>query len=732
MLPKLRSHRSRGCRFAGAVALYALTGSLPVTAATDAAPTPGLSEVMPQPREMHFSPGRLMVKEPFRVAVTGHDDARLQAAVARALTRWSARTGLRLVQPTTTDAAAAALTIECRGAGLPVPAVEEDESYSLKITAERAALEAPTVVGAIRGLETLLQLLEQDGGGYFLPAVTVADQPRFPWRGLMIDVVRHWQPVEVIERNLDAMAVVKMNVLHLHLTDDQGFRMESRRYPEFTAKASDGLFYTQDQIRAVIAYAAARGIRVLPEFDLPGHAQAWAVAHPELASGPGPYELLRTFGTGAHVVLDPTNEDLYALLDGFLGEMADLFPDAYIHIGGDENNGQQWNANPRIQAFIREHDLKDNPGLQTYFNQRLARILAQHGKRMIGWEEILQPDLPKDATIHSWRGAKSLVAAAGQGYTAILSNGYYIDLLQPAATHYRNDPLPANTTLTREEQARILGGEATMWSEWVTPETIDSRIWPRSAAIAERLWSPRDVNDVADMYRRLAEVSVRLEEAGALHQKNYEPMLRRLVGRPVSTAAFASVRTFIDAVEPFKSHTRGRHQLGVTQQTPLTGVVDCARPESIPARLFSENVNRLLVAGGKEPAVLFQLEQRLQLWRAAGLDVANDIAPQIARLQEAAPVARSLAAISDAGLAAIAALRTETIPQANWTAQQLAVLDRAAEPGPSAVELPMLPSIRLLVWAATEQEKRAALTGEAWSHLLQERATNKAGRRTPN
>lgn len=681
---------------------------------------------MPAPANLSFGVGRLPVTETFSVAVTGHDDARLQAAVRRALARWEARTGLRLVRPTSGDAASASLTIACDAPGAAMPMLGEDESYTLEIRTERAALRAPTVVGALRGLETLLQLLQQDADGFFLPVASIEDRPRFAWRGLMIDPVRHWQPIEVIKRNLDAMAVVKLNVLHLHLTDDQGFRIESKIFPEFTAKASDGDFFKQEDIREIVAYATARGIRVMPEFDMPGHAQAWAVAHPELASAPGPCELLRNWGT--NVVLDPTNEELYALLDRFVGEMAALFPDAYLHIGGDENNGKQWNANPKIQAFIREHGFKDNAALQTYFNQRLTAMVAKHGKHMIGWDEILHEGLPKDAVVHAWQGIQPspLVTAARQGYTTILSNGYYIDLIYSAATHYAVDPLPADTTLTAGEQARVLGGEAAMWSEWVTPETVDSRIWPRTAAIAERFWSPREVNDVAEMYRRLPIISARLEEAGALHQKNYEPMLRRLIGGEASPAAVAALRTFVDAVEPLKRYTRVRYQTGVTQQTPLTGVADCARPESDTARVFTGSVEQwLLRERALQPALAAPLRQQLQAWRDAGAFVVRELAPQAARLKDAVPVAQALADASDIGLEAITVLVESHAMNAEWREARLALLDRAAQPGPAAIELPMLPALRLLVVAASEQEKRATLSVEAWDRLLRDEATPK-------
>ena len=371
-------------------------------------------DLMPLPADLHFSHGQLRVTETFAVAVRGHEDARLQAAISRALRRWEARTGLKLVRPAVTPTASATLVIDCRDSGRSVPSVDEDESYTLDVTAARRRCAPRPWSARCADWRPCCNCSTRTPTAGFLPGVSIRDQPRFCWRGLMIDVARHWQPIEVIKRNLDGMALVKLNVLHLHLTDDQGFRIESRTHPELQASGSDGHYFTQEQIRDIIAYAQARGIRVVPEFDIPGHATSWVVSHPELASLPGPYAIERHWGV-FNPVLDPTNEALYRLLDDFLGEMAGLFPDAYVHIGGDENNGVQWNANPRIQAFIHEHGLKDNDGLHAYFNRRVSAILARHGKKLIGWDEILHPDLPKDAVIHSWRGPESLADGGAPG-----------------------------------------------------------------------------------------------------------------------------------------------------------------------------------------------------------------------------------------------------------------------------------------------------------------------------
>ena len=681
--------------------------------------TPMPTDLMPVPAEVRFADARLPVAKTFAVAVTRHDDARLRAAIARWQQQWSARTGSGFCAPAVTTAAApAALVIECQGPGSAVPSLGEDESYSLDVAASQATLRAATVVGAMRGLETLAQLLARDAEGWFLPGISIRDHPRFPWRGLLIDVARHWQPVEVIQRNLDGMALVKLNVLHLHLTDDQGFRIESRTHPELQTQGSDGQYFTQDQIRELIARAQARGIRVVPEIDLPGHATSWVVSHPELASLAGPYAIERHWGI-FNAVLDPTNEALYPLLDDFLGEMAALFPDPFLHVGGDENNGVQWNANPRIQAFIIEHGLKDNAGLQTYFNRRVSAILARHGKQMIGWDEILQPDLPKEAVIQTYRGPAALATVARQGYRGLLSHGYYIDLMRPAAEHYLNDPLPATTSLAPEEQRRILGGEATMWSEWVTPENIDARIWPRTAAIAERLWSPREVRDVADLYRRLPAINARLEEAGLLQNKNRERMLRRLAGDRASPAALQALRTLAGVVEPVKDYRRGGFQPGVMQSIPLVGLVDCAGPDSAPARDFARMVDQFLFQSREpERALAGLLQRQLETWSETGRVVADNLAAVAPGLKDSVLVARALTEVSGVGRDAVQVLLEGSTPDEAWVKVCSAILLRADHPGPAAVELPILAPLKLLVAAAAEQHRRRAYSPEAWEQYV--------------
>jgi hexosaminidase len=680
------------------------------------ADAPYRHHLMPVPAQMQFQPGRLAVAATFTVALQGSPDERLQAGIARVLRRLEGRTGLTLARGLASEANTATLVVESHSPGLALPAVEENESYTLTVNDKQAHLEAPTAVGALRGLETLLQLLEGDRGGYFLPAVAIQDEPRFRWRGLLIDSGRHFQPVEVIRRNLDGMAAVKLNVLHWHLTEDQGFRVESKKYPKLQLMGSDGMYYTQAQVRDIVEYARMRGIRVVPEFDMPGHATSWLVGYPELASAPGPYQIERQPGI-MEPALDPTREDVYKFLDDFLGEMAALFPDAYMHIGGDENEGKQWDKNPQIQAFMKAKGIKDNHALQAYFNQRVAQILKKYNKRMVGWDEILHPDLPNNVMIQSWRGPASLADAAKQGYDGILSAGYYLDLMFPTAQHYLVDPIPADSALTAQQAAHILGGEATMWSEYVSPETVDSRIWPRMAAIAERLWSPRNVTDVDDMYRRLAVVSAQLEELGLMHKRNQQVLFRRLTGG----ADVGPLATLVAIVEPVKEYRRGQMH-PTTMLSPLTSLVDAAHADADAARPLASAVDALLSDAPRFNAYQENLKLTLTEWRDArpALDA---IIAQSPVLRDAEPLAQDMSDLGTVGLEALSYLTAGVAPPNGWREARLATIEQAAKPK-AALEFAVIPSIKKLVVAAAELPQLKAATPAEWQKRVNALATD--------
>ena len=663
--------------------------------------------LMPVPAAMAPAYGKLKIEGSLRLALAGYTEPRLTRAAARFLQRLQARTGIPLAAGPADAPESAGIVIRCGGPGEKVQPARADESYSLVVTPEKALLEAPNPLGILRGLETLLQLAALDAESFHFPAVSIQDRPRFPWRGLLIDVARHWQPVEVILRNLDAMAAFKMNVLHWHLSEDQGFRVESKRFPKLHGLGSDGLYYTQAQIREVVAYARERGIRVVPEFDMPGHTTSWFVGYPALAAAPGPYAVERRWGV-FDPCMDPTREELYTFLDAFLAEMTPLFPDAFWHIGGDEVNGRQWNDSSRIAAFKKRHGMKNNEDLQAYFNKRLIALLARHGKKAVGWDEILHPDLPKSAVIQSWRGQAALAQSTQQGYAGILSWGYYIDHLRSAAFHYRVDPTgqQAASPAPPAQQELLLGGEACMWGEYITLENIDSRIWPRTAAIAERLWSPAEVQDVDDMYRRLTARSRDLESLGLTHNSSYPRMLLRMAGGQPSEP----LKTLGDIVESLKQLARGRAR-SYTSLTPMNRLTDAVPPESDLARGFNRRVDQAVASPAGLRAQSDELRRLLTLWRG-NHSLLQPLLQESFLLRELEPVSQNVAALAAAGLQALEYLESARKPAEPWSRNQAELLQRVepaqpeaqrrAAPPPAELLIMIIPGVRKLIAAANQ------------------------------
>jgi len=654
--------------------------------------------LMPVPSTVQLGTGQLTIDRSFSVAVTGVQDATLERGVERFVAGLSQQTGVLLRHkpggPTNPT-----LLIQADHGREPVQKLGEDESYELAITDSGAKLTAPTPLGVLHGLQTFLQLVLTTPAGFAVPAVTIKDQPRFAWRGLLIDVGRHFIPLEVLKRNVDGMAAVKMNVLHLHLSDDQGFRVESKRFPKLHEMGSDGLYYTQVEIRDLVAYAHDRGIRVMPEFDTPGHSRSWFVGYPELASGPGPYKI---DPEGPDSVTDPTKEGTYKFLDKFVDEMGKLFPDPYFHIGGDEVDGKHWDANPAIQAFIHSHGMKNNQDLQAYFNQRLQKILTKHHKRMTGWDEILHPELPKAIVIQSWRGQESLATAAKQGYSGLLSFGYYIDLMWPASRHYAVDPMSgAAASLNAEEKSRILGGEACMWTEWVTPEILDSRIWPRTAAIAERLWSPQEVTDVASMYARLDELNWRLDGLGLTQRSGKLRMLRRMAG----PGDISALRTLADVVEPVKDYTRMENVKGPWDfRAPLNRLIDAVSPESDAARHFRDQVQAYIQSGCKDQAVEAQIRTLLTAWRDNDRKL-RSLLQQSFLLLEVAPLSEDLSALGAAGLEALDYLDKSEPSSESWRTERRTLIERSKTPKANLLLMVVRPVEQLIEASAGQTQK---------------------------
>lgn len=646
--------------------------------------------LMPMPAQTEIGDGQLAITGSFHAALTGYTEPRLVVARDRFMGTLSRETGIPFSKEAPEEHAT--LTIHTGGPSNPVQQLGEDESYHLQITSQHAELSAPNPLGILHGLQTFLQLVHITPTGFAVPAVTIDDRPRFPWRGLMIDAGRHFMPVEVIERNLDGMEAVKLNVFHWHLSENQGFRIQSKIYPLLQEKGSDGLYYTQNEVRHILSYAHDRGIRVVPEFDVPCHTTSWFVGYPQLASGKGPYQIETHWGV-FDPAMDPTRESTYQFLNRFFGEMAALFPDAYFHIGGDECNGKEWDANQRIQAFMRAHDLKDDAALQSYFTARVQKLVAGHHKIMEGWDEVLQTDTPRDVVIQSWRGPKALAAAARQGNRGILSTGYYVDLNQSAAEHYLADPMTGDAALlTPEERARILGGEAAMWSEYVSAENVDSRIWPRTAAIAERLWSAQEVRDVPSMYARLGVISQWLQNYGLHHISSTELMLERLTGNPDPEA----LKILATAVQPPQNYERGKFR-EYTSATPLNRLVDAIPPESEVARRFTEEVHS--IAGGNASGAQWQEARHwLVLWHDndARLQL---LVPKSDLTAELGPVSQTLSQVAAIGLEALDCVENHRALDPGKARTDLEMLKQAEKPQIALRNMVAAP-VELLVQAA--------------------------------
>ena len=421
------------------------TGLLSLSAAAAPEPTPIELPLMPYPTDVEYHPGELQLQNEWALVLSGATESLPPSTLSRFDQQLKQQTGqiLRLDDPP--EATSFHIHIDN-----PLPRLRTSsqldpqlESYRLQVTSDGIHLRASTHLGVQHGLQTLLQLLAD--GDSRLPSLRIDDQPRFGWRGLMLDSVRHFFSVETIKRQLDGMTAAKLNIFHWHLTDDQGWRLESRSYPKLHELASHGQYYTREQVREVVAYAAERGIQVLPEIDMPGHSSAIAVAYPQLMSAPGPYQPEDRWGVHKPL-LNPADEAVYVFAEAIFREVTELFPFDYVHIGGDEVDPEHWLNNPDIRAFMAREKLDDPEALHAYFNQRLSAILSRLDRKMIGWDEVLHPVLPPTTAVQSWRGPDALGQAAQRGHPAILSTGFYLDQPQPAAYHYRTRFFPENGT----------------------------------------------------------------------------------------------------------------------------------------------------------------------------------------------------------------------------------------------------------------------------------------------
>jgi hexosaminidase len=673
------------------VGLLLLACASTAAAPAVAQPTePDPLDLMPVPASVQRLEGSFSLGETLSVAVVGPASERIEGALERLVSRLAARTGTPLHLERVDEARRALVVIECAQVPPgPLPSLEDDESYRLSVAPGKITLESVGPVGVLRGLATLAQLPAREGGAWVLPAVEISDAPRFPWRGLMIDVVRHWQPMEVIERHLDAMEVVKLNVLHLHASDDQAFRVESHTHPRLHEIGSGGDYYTQDEIRALVEQAADRGIRVVPEFDVPGHVTSWLAAYPELGSSEAEApELPRPGGGLFPYALDPTREETYEFLDGLFGEMADLFPDPYFHVGGDEVSGDSWRSDERIQQFMDENDIEGTKGLQGHFTSRVLRIVSDHGKVGVGWDSILGGELPAGTVAQVWLPGVD----PGQA-RSLVSAGFYLDHMLHAGKHYTNEPLDH---LPEASHAGLLGGEACIWGEAIDSSTIDSRIWPRAGAIAERLWSPREVRDVEDMYRRLDVLRTDLGSLGLRHDSYYEPALARLTGgelhSPLKVLADVceapSLLGRILSIQVMGSMLAPPALRGLFQPPDVgTRFEDVLQPESGLGAAFGKTVDGYLASPDTGPRR--HIEDQLGVWQANHEQV-RGLSREFPGLSEIEPVSEGLASLASIGLAALGVLDggRPFSPREKRLHIELLALHEPVEMDPGEIDLP--------------------------------------------
>ncbi len=416
------------------------------------------------------------------------------------------------------------------------PATEAlgDEGYTMLVGPKGIEIRAGTGRGLFWGVQTLRQLLPPDRlaakpadtGPVSIPCLKIQDRPRYSWRGMHLDVCRHFIPADYVKRYIDLMALHKMNIFHWHLTEDQGWRIEIKKYPKLTEVAAwrlqDGKryggFYTQDEIRDVVAYAADRFITVVPEIEMPGHALAALAAYPEYSCTGGPFEVSTTWGIFEDVYC-PGNDATFTFLEDILAETLALFPSEFIHVGGDECPKVRWKACPKCQARIKAEGLKDEDELQSWFITRMSRFLESKGRRLVGWDEILEGGLAPGATVMSWRGTKGGIAAAKANHDAVMtpSSHCYLNFWN---TEKKDDPghvkgrvitlekvygyEPTPAELSPEEAKHILGVQANVWAEYITDgPMVDIMAYPRACALAEVAWTPADQKSWEDFSHRL-------------------------------------------------------------------------------------------------------------------------------------------------------------------------------------------------------------------------------------
>ncbi|UNK48196.1 family 20 glycosylhydrolase [Lysobacter sp. S4-A87] len=577
----------------------ASTAAPSAAAATPAAITP----VIPRPAKVDAAQGQFTLGPDARIAVVGDNAEALRIAQDFAARVQKSRG----FAPVVGNDAAAAITFAIDAKAAPA----SDEAYTLDITPQGAKLTARAPAGLFYGAVTLWQLATADGGqgATRIAAQRIEDAPRFQWRGMMLDVARHFRSTDEVKALLDQLALHKINTFHWHLTDDQGWRIEIKQYPKLTqvggcripagAAGRDAKgepkpycgYYTQDQIRDVVKYAADRFITIVPEIDLPGHAQAAIAAYPQLGvTGKAPPV---SPDWGVHTWLFNVDDGTFTFLENVLDEVMELFPGKYIHLGGDEAAKDQWQQSSAVQAKLRELKLKDEMQLQSWFMGRLGRYIENHDRRLLGWDEILEGGPPADATVMSWRGTDGAIEAARAGHDVVLAPApdLYLDHIQSDAAdetpgrldvfalkdYYAYNVVPPQ--LNPDQARHVLGAQANLWTEHQrTNERMQRAAFPRVAALAENVWTPADRHDWQDFLRRMVPDMARYRASG--FQASDSAFAVRFAAAPAADgkgsltlsnqSQFGEIRYTTDGSEPTAASPAYSQPLSVALPTTVT------------------------------------------------------------------------------------------------------------------------------------------------------------------
>ncbi len=590
---------------------------------------PGL---IPYPNKLSWNSGYFQLKSGYILELEGNQDS-LKALSTFLSDRISQNGGPLAGSPNGGNSGSSRIRLEL-GTGSCCPG---NESYLLTVSKHLILIQANTARGMYYGITTLMQLFpvpvatekkEMKRNSLKIPCVEIFDEPRFPYRGMHLDVCRHFFPLEFVKRYIDLMSRYKMNTFHWHLTDDQGWRIEIKKYPQLTGigafrKGSQvakldqtddqphGGYYTQEQIRELVAYAAARYVTVIPEIEMPGHSVAALAAYPHLSCKGGPFEVRTTWGV-ADDVFCAGNDSVFMLLEDVLSEVITLFPSPYIHIGGDEVPKTRWESCPKCQTRIKNEKLANEEELQSYFIHRIEKFLSSKGRKIIGWDEILEGGLAPSATVMSWRGMHGGVEAAKQKHTVIMTPGShcYFDHYQADPAHeplaiggfttlnkvYSFEPIPAE--LSPEEGKYILGAQSNLWAEYIpTPEHAEYMAYPRALALSEVNWTRPEKKDWNSFIERLNDHFKMLDYLKVNYSKSLfdaEISMEKIAGESGMAVKIKSdwkdltIRYTLDGSEPTTASEKFRKPF--IPEKPLTLKAALFDKQGLKGRVISESI----------------------------------------------------------------------------------------------------------------------------------------------